>query len=64
MKAKTYYRVIKENDWNVRNELFTKNELLKYSRENRYRFPKVELVSVPSDTIYFNFGARFSTMFD
>lgn len=64
MKAKTYFRVIKENDWSTRNELLTKDELLKYSRENRYRVPNVKIVSVPSNTIYFNFGARFSTIFD
>lgn len=64
MKTITYYRVTVENDWTVKNELFTKGELLKYSRENRCRVPKVEIVSVPSNTVYFNFGARFSTIFD
>lgn len=63
MKARTYYRVLKENDWSTKNELLTKGELLKYSRENRYRVPHVELVSVPANTIYFNFGVRFSTLF-
>lgn len=64
MTTRKYYRVTKENDWAAKNELFTKSELLRYSKENRFRVPKVEIVSVPSNTIYFNFGTRFSTIFD
>lgn len=63
MKKGIYYRVLKSNDWAVKNELFTKKELLKYSKANRFRVPSVELVSVPYNTLYFNFGSRFSMEF-
>lgn len=63
MRKYKYNLVIEDTDLNPKGELLTDKELIKYKFKLRKSI-KTELVSVNRDTVFFCFGARFSTEYD
>ena len=63
MRKYKYHLVLKDTDINPKGELLTDKELVRFKRELRNPI-ETELVKVNKDTVFFCFGARFSTDYD
>lgn len=63
MRKYKYNLVLKDTDINPRGELLTDKELISFKRKLRKPI-ETELVRVSKDSVFFCFGARFSTEYD
>ena len=63
MRKYKYNLVLKDTYINPKGELLTDKELISFKRKLRKPI-ETELVSVNRDTVFFCFGARFSTDYD
>lgn len=63
MRKYKYNLVLNDTDLNPKGELLTDKELVYYKRKLRKPI-ETEVVRVNKDTVFFCFGARFSTDYD